>query len=737
VDRYGKTIFAVVLPVLMAVLYLSPGRGEAGPARGGLASNGAAKRAYVAGEVLVKLKPGVSGFAIDSISAMRGLGLQGREHASGFECVRLAKGRSVEEAVSVLSAQPEVEWAQPNYIYHAMKTPDDTSFNLQWGLNNTGQTVNGSAGVSDSDIDAPEAWDKTTGSSSVVIAVIDSGIDYNHPDIAGNIWTNPDESADGADNDGNNLTDDIRGWDFVDNDNDPMDFNGHGSHIAGIMDAVGNNAAGIAGVIWNAKLMNLRVLDRFGDGTTDGISAAISYAVNKKADVINMSLGGGNNDTILQNAVAEAEKAGIVIVTAAGNTGVDIDVTPLYPASYTNSNIIAVTASDQSDGLPSFASYGKISVDVAAPGVNIYSLKRGRETVFSDNLDDGDIAGWTTGGTNNTWGADGSLSLSGSFSIADSPGGADYKNDTDSWIKSPVINLTGKQGCNLEFSIKGASEQDKDILKVEASTDGTTFRQLFFNTNHDGDFSGDSKGSWLSAVVPMKRKSTPSQNFEGSSAVYLRFHFVSDSATVMAGFNIDDIKITCSATPVAADLQFQTGSSMATAFVTGLAALLISKEPSASINRLRSLILNFGDSKPGFSGKTASGKRINAQRSLAALQVGGGGGGFCFIATAAYGSYLEPHVKTLRTFRDNYLLTNRVGRKFVELYYRFSPQPAGLIASHPPLRTLSRWALTPLVYGIRYPAAALAFLIASLSAVLYVGIKRRRGRLRVRPEAAG
>jgi len=737
VYRYGRAVFAVALPILMAVLCLSPSRGEAGPARGGLSSNGTAKRAYVAGEVLVKLKPGVSGFAVDSINAMRGLGLRGRKHAAGFERVRLAKGRSVEETVSVLSAQPEVEWAQPNYIYHAMKTPDDTSFNLQWGLNNTGQTVNGASGVSDSDIDAPEAWDTTTGSSSVVIAVIDTGIDYNHPDIAGNIWTNPDDPADGADNDGNNLVDDVRGWDFVDNDNDPMDFNGHGSHIAGIMGAVGNNAAGIAGVVWNAKLMNLRVLDRFGDGTTLGISAAIKYAVNKKADVINMSLGGGNDDTILRDAVTEAEKAGIIIVTAAGNTGVDIDIAPLYPASYTNSNIIAVTASDQSDGLPSFASYGRISVDVAAPGVNIYSLKPGREIVFSDNFDDGDIAGWTTGGTNNTWGVDGSLSLSGNFSIADSPNGADYQNKTDSWIKSSAINLSGRKGCNLEFAIKGATEKDVDKLIVEASTDGTSFFQLFFNTDHDGDFSGDSNGAWLSAVVPMKRKKTPSQDFEGSPAVYLRFHFVSDSAVVKSGFNIDDVKITCSATPVAADLQYETGSSMATAFVTGLAALLISKEPSASINRLRSLILNFGDSKPGFSGKTATSKRINAQRSLAALQGGGGGGGFCFIATAAYGSYLEPHVKILRVFRDNYLLTNRAGRKFVELYYRFSPPLAGLIARHPLLRMFTRWALTPLVYGIRYPLAALAFLIASLSAVLYAGIKRRRVRSRGQSASAG
>jgi subtilisin family serine protease len=151
----------------------------------------------------------------------------------GVQHVKLPKGMTVEEALEIYRSDPDVEYVEPNYLRYATATPDDTFFTNLWGLHNSGQNVNGTAGTADADIDGPEAWDTTTGSTSVVVAVIDSGVDYNHPDLAANIWTNPAEfPGNGLDDDGNGLVDDVQGWDFVDNDNNPMDNSDHGTHVA-------------------------------------------------------------------------------------------------------------------------------------------------------------------------------------------------------------------------------------------------------------------------------------------------------------------------------------------------------------------------------------------------------------------------------------------------------------------------------------------------------------------------
>jgi len=255
-------------------------------------------------------------------------------------------------------------------------TPNDPDYPLLWGLNNTGQT----GGKPDADIDAPAAWNIQTG-NPMVVGVIDSGVDYNHPDLAGNIWTNLGEIAgDGIDNDSNGYIDDVRGWDFAFNDNDPMDVDGHGTHVAGTIAATGNNSLGVIGVAWNkAKIMPLRFLDDSGSGATSNAILAIDYATAKRVKVTNNSWGGllPIPNKALEDAIKAAGEQGALFVAAAGNESRNTDLVPAYPASYDLPNIISVAATDHNDKLSYFSNYGKNSVDLAAPGSEIYSTLPG------------------------------------------------------------------------------------------------------------------------------------------------------------------------------------------------------------------------------------------------------------------------------------------------------------------------------------------------------------------------
>ncbi|MDX1707267.1 MAG: S8 family peptidase, partial [Desulfobacterales bacterium] len=395
-------------------------------------ANGGSKfPAFVPGQLLVKFRPEVQQEATAAYAYWFDITTRRTFDINGYQQVQLPEGTDIDEALEIYLEDPDVEHAEPNYVVSAdIAPPDDSYFNRLWGLHNTGQNVNGTNGTNDADIDALEAWDVTTGSSDVVVAVIDSGVDVNHEDLEANLWINTGEVADnGIDDDANGYIDDINGWDFLVNDNDPRDAHGHGTHVAGTIAAVGDNNKGVTGVSWSAKIMVLRFLDAWGLGSTANAIAAIEYASSMGADIINNSWGGGGYNQALKDAI---DASGALVVCAAGNSSRNNDSIPHYPSSYTSTNIIAVAATNQNDQLAGFSNYGNVSVDVAAPGTNIYSAAPGRETIWQDNFDDGNINGWTTGGTNNTWNATDQQSYSGAYSLTDSPG-ANYLNNTNSW----------------------------------------------------------------------------------------------------------------------------------------------------------------------------------------------------------------------------------------------------------------------------------------------------------------
>ncbi len=262
-----------------------------------------------------------------------------------------------DQLIDYYSALPFVEYAERNYQYSVFTHPNDEYFELQWGLNAS----------SDCDVDAPEAWNVTVGNDSVVVAVIDTGIDYNHSELCDNIWNNTDELINGSDDDSNGYIDDIRGWDFYNNDSDPRDDHGHGTHCAGIIGALGNNSIGIAGVSWNCSIMPVKAFSSYGGGYADDIANAVYYAVDNGADVLSMSFGAYTNSELISDSIEYAYNNGVICVAAAGNSHTDMKS---YPAGY--ANVIAVAATNQSDIKASFSNYGSW-VDIAAPGVNIFS----------------------------------------------------------------------------------------------------------------------------------------------------------------------------------------------------------------------------------------------------------------------------------------------------------------------------------------------------------------------------
>ncbi|MGH8019993.1 MAG: S8 family serine peptidase, partial [Opitutaceae bacterium] len=283
--------------------------------------------------------------------------------------------------IAALQASGLFDYVEPDYIQHTSATPNDAGFGdgRLWGLRNTGQ----SGGVSGMDTQVVSAWDLTTGSSNVIVAVIDTGVRHSHRDLAANMWRNPGETAgNGVDDDSNGIVDDVFGFNSINNSGNPMDDNGHGSHCAGTIGGSANDAGELVGVAWTVRLMGLKFLGAEGGGNLSDSIKCIDYAIAKGAHIISGSYGGGGFSQATADAIERARQAGILCIFAAGNETNNNDANPSYPASYPHNNIVSVAAIDRSGALANFSNFGATSVDLAAPGVAIFSCNFQNDSAY-------------------------------------------------------------------------------------------------------------------------------------------------------------------------------------------------------------------------------------------------------------------------------------------------------------------------------------------------------------------
>jgi subtilisin family serine protease len=576
----------------------------------------------VAGQVIVRFKPGTSSLAISGLAARFSGTLETPGLIPDTVVILVPAGSEVSAAAS-LAADPNVLFAEPNRIWHADAVPNDPRRPDLWGLNNTGQTVNGVAGTRDADIDAIEGWNLAKGLGATVrVADIDTGVTFAHPDLAGIIFINPGESGGGketnhVDDDHNGLIDDVRGWDFFNNDNNPIDDNEHGTHVAGTIAARSNNANGVAGVAsfptpsggWlGPKIVPIKVLNAAGSGTTVQIANGMYYAGKIHAKVANMSLGGSGTSPTFDQALRDNPT--VLYVVAAGNDGVNNDAsphTPCVPASLPDpANKICVAATDSKDQLASFSNFSATHVDLSAPGVSVLSTVPLATTIFSDNFETDIASRWRTNDAGQTpagsprWARTTALHTSGSFSITDSPGG-NYAANQNNWIRNVTgLNFTGGIGCKVTAPFHLNSEFQVDFLNIDSTR---TPANLASWVNRD---------SWTGNGDAQIDNSL---GFDNQPGVFLRFRMKSNGSIQSDGAYIDDVVVSCFKGTTG--FAFFNGTSMATPHVSGVATLLATLYPTATVAQIKDRILRSVDKKAALTGKVLTGGRLNLYKAAA------------------------------------------------------------------------------------------------------------------------
>ncbi len=355
-------------------IFFAVAAGQASVARETVKKAGPHKIESVPGEFVIQMKKSKGGSLRLLQSELARIGMQVAESINSQEDLYLArdlnisakKRVSVNKRVAQIQSLRDVLFAEPNFLYRTLGAPsklnvNDPSFDQLWAMKNSGQgDFDGTLGKVGADIKATEAWDIGTGSKDVVVAVIDTGVDYNHPDLKDNIWSMPGQPE-------------VHGYNAITDKLDPMDDNNHGTHCAGTIGAVGNNEVGVVGVNWKVSIMAAKFLAQNGSGSLANAVKAIDWAVANGAQVLSNSWGGGGFSQALKDSIARASERNVIFVAAAGNESSNNDNVPTYPASYGLSNMVVVAASTNLDGIASFSNYGEQSVDLMAPGHNILS----------------------------------------------------------------------------------------------------------------------------------------------------------------------------------------------------------------------------------------------------------------------------------------------------------------------------------------------------------------------------
>jgi subtilisin family serine protease len=579
--------------------------------------SGPKEQKYVPNEVLVRFHDGVDESQKDAVRESLNAVLVKVIKSIRVEYWKLPKNVSTEEALEILKSNPSIEHAEPNYLSKPHAVPNDPQFKRLWFLRNNGQSVNSIVGTPGADIKAVKAWDIETGKNNVVIAVIDWGVAFDHPDLKNNIWKNTGEiSNNEIDDDNNGYVDDVQGWDFVNDDNNPSEYIkdvfdiGHGTHVAGIIAAKGNNGVGITGVMWNAKIMALQT-----EGYASSNLSAIEYAVNNGAKIINCSMGNYSFDQFEYNACQYANENGVLFVASAGNDKQNNDIVNHYPSGYDLPNIISVAATDQNDQLAaSYSNYGRKTVDVAAPGGghidNIYStIALEREILFYDNFESG-LGLWSAFGRSRIslgdqqvfklWTTAYSPTF-GSYVLIDSEG--NYYNFEETYLTTiNKIYATNYRDVCFKFDILYWLEAGYDGIYLELSENGYDFTPVDL---------------WTGVYDGIEPYLLCTDNQFGFGDFYFRFHLSTSNSGTADGAYIDNVLVTGIPLEFNGDeYGYQSGTSMAAPVVSGIAGLVWSHYPALTHIQVKEIILNSVDKLPSLDGKVLSGGRVNAYKTL-------------------------------------------------------------------------------------------------------------------------
>lgn len=580
--------------------------------------------------LIVQWEPGVDRVERSEARAEAGVELGGDLGNREFQLLESEPGQATGEAIQALRENPAVAVAERDSLVGTDAVPNDPFFSQLWGLSNSGFGVAGFPGaLAGADIGAPAAWDRTIGSPAIVVADIDSGYRFEHPDLGQVAWVNPGEIANGKDDDGNGIADDLRGADFVGPnaeasplpvDGDPTDEDlisgGHGVHTAGTIGAAGNDGIGITGVAQSVRLMPLKVCARYPSKEdnlcpTSAQVAAVNYAAAKGARVANMSIGGSNFSQTLVNAIASHPE--VLYVASAGNDGVDNEAVPHFPCNYqpqlqalprgSVDNVLCVAATDQADRRASFSNYGAASVDLGAPGtqtLSTYSVPR----VFTDSFGTNNFATrWAATGKDGGFARSNEPPLT-SSGMTDSPGAAPVANSVRESTSVALTLPAGFTQCQLEH-FRALTLGAGDNFSYEVLLDGA----VVASTSPASSGSGQKRLDLVGLL-----------NAGGS--VQLRFRFSAGPAPdASRGAWIDNVVLSCGeAVGASRGYEFLQGTSMATPHVSGAAALLFSLHPEASVSQVRGALLSGVDPLPALAGRTTSGGRLDLPRAIAALE---------------------------------------------------------------------------------------------------------------------